>query len=233
MAKTDTHILVIDDDDRIRGLLKTYLGRQGYHVSVAANAQKARKMMAGLQFDLMVVDVMMPGEDGISFTRALSPDDGAPILLLTARGAPDERIEGLRAGADDYLAKPFEPEELLLRIEAILRRSKPPLDETMSLVFGPWHYTPASHELTGPQGRVPLTGAEARLLNALAKTPAMVVGRSALSRSFATSERAIDVQMARLRRKIEADPRHPQHLQTLRGAGYRLMARFAPKRGGA
>jgi len=221
----ENHLLVIDDDDRIRDLLKKYLSGHGYRVSSAANAEKARKLMKTLHFDLLIVDVMMPGESGLELTRSLREQGNLPILLLTARGDASERIEGLRLGADDYLAKPFEPEELVLRIHAILRRSlRFELDGSV-LIFGDWKFNPATGELKGEHGRVSLTDSEANLLRALAKTPGEPVSRFSLSKDTDAAERSVDVQMARLRRKIEIDPKNPRFLQTVRGAGYRLLAR--------
>lgn len=225
-ARGAHHLLVVDDDDRIRVLLKDYLGREGYRVSTAGNAERARALMLSLDFDLLILDVMMPGEDGFSLTRGVREKSHVPILLLTARGESTDRIEGLTAGADDYLAKPFEPEELLLRIDAILRRTQPaPRPETVS--FGDFNYALEAMELTGTDGAeaVRLTQGEAALLTALAAHPGKPVERETLAaRTGSGSGRAVDVQVARLRRKIEADPRTPMHLQTVRGSGYKLMA---------
>ncbi|VAV88942.1 DNA-binding response regulator PetR [hydrothermal vent metagenome] len=220
-----THLLVIDDDDRIRSLLKKYLSGQGFRVSTAANAAKARKLMQTLSFDLLVLDIMMPGETGLELASSLRDSSKIPILLLTAKGEASERIEGLRVGADDYLAKPFEPEELVLRIQAILRRSMRVELDGQLLVFGDWRFNPATGDLRGEAGRVSLTDSEANLLRALAKTPGEPVSRLTLSRDTDAAERSVDVQMARLRRKIEIDPKNPRFLQTVRGAGYRLLAR--------
>lgn len=229
----ETHLLVIDDDDRIRSLLKKYLGKQGFRVSTAANASKARQLMNTLSFDLLIVDIMMPGQSGLEFTQSLRKTSNIPILLLTARSEADERIEGLRLGADDYLGKPFEPEELVLRIQAILRRSmRVELDGSL-LVFGEWKFNAATGGLDGENGRVALTDSEANLLRALAKTPGEPVSRLNLSYDTNAAERSVDVQMARLRRKIETNPKNPRYLQTIRGAGYRLLARpeFASDQG--
>jgi two-component system, OmpR family, phosphate regulon response regulator OmpR len=218
------HLLVVDDDDRIRSLLKTYLSKHQFRISTAPDAAKVRRLLQTLEFDLVVLDIMMPGEDGLSLTRFIRQTGLLPILLLSARGSPEERIEGLRAGADDYLAKPFEPEELLLRIDAILRRQRTDYADGASLRFGDWCFTPQTGELTGTSGRVALTDGEVRLLGALAKRPGEAFSRQALCRDSGAVERSIDVQIARLRRKIEDNPRHPQFLQTVRGAGYRLLA---------
>ena len=221
----ENHLLVVDDDNRIRSLLKKYLSSHGFRVSSAANAYKARKLMETLHFDLLIIDIMMPGESGLELTNSLREQGNIPILLLTARAEANERIEGLRLGADDYLVKPFEPEELVLRIQAILRRSlRFELDGSI-LVFGDWKFNPATRDLQGPGGRVSLTDSEANLLSALAKTPGEPVSRLSLSEDTDAAERSVDVQMARLRRKIEADPKNPRFLQTVRGSGYRLLAR--------
>ena len=171
-ARKGSHLLVVDDDDRIRSLLKDYLGNNGYRVSTAANAARARSLMLSLDFDLLILDVMMPGEDGFSLTKGVREKSRVPILLLTARGESNDRIEGLTAGADDYLAKPFEPEELLLRIDAILRRAQPaPKPETVR--FGDFRYALESLELAREDGEdsVRLTQGEAALLTALAANP--------------------------------------------------------------
>ena len=221
---SETHLLVVDDDDRIRELLKKYLSRQGHSVSTAADAATARKLFQTFSFDLAILDVMMPGEDGFSLLKALR-DDGneTPVLLLTARGQASDRIEGLRLGADDYLPKPFEPEELSLRAAAILRRShmpEPPGEVEMSgLVFDI-----ARGVLNGPDGHIRLTESELQLLAILAARPGEPVNREDLAAQASNgTERSIDVQVTRLRKKIEPDPKNPIHLQTVRGIGYRLM----------
>lgn len=218
------HILVVDDDDRIRTLLKKYLTRSGYRVTASASAGGARKLMTTFDFDLAVLDIMMPGESGLDFLASLrAAGKRVPVLLLTARGETSDRIEGLKRGADDYLAKPFEPEELLLRLEAILRRTHvepPPEEVEMSgLVFNA-----KRGELTSGARRVRLTEAELQLLSMLASKAGEPVSREELaSKSPNSTERSIDVQVTRLRRKIEPDPRQPVHIQTVRGIGYRLM----------
>lgn len=216
------HILVIDDDARLRDLLKTYLTRHGYRVSVAGDAAAAERLMSSLAFDLLVCDVMMPGEDGISFVARLRPLSPTPVLLLTARGLTEDRIAGLRAGADDYLAKPFEPEELLLRIEAILRRSgaAKPADE---LTLGGVVYDVKRAELKRNGAIVRLAPAEIAILKRLAETPNIGVARHHLANVLGEGgDRAVDVQITRLRKKIEADPRAPSYVQTVRGVGYML-----------
>jgi two-component system phosphate regulon response regulator OmpR len=221
------HLLIVDDDDRIRELLKEYLARAGFRVTAAAGGAPARKLIGMLDFDLAVLDVMMPGEDGFSLTRWLREQRGpagrTPVLMLTAMGEAGSRIEGLKLGADDYLAKPFEPEELLLRIEAILRRAqdRPVTDGPMSL--GRCQFDPDRGELACEGEPVKLTEAEVALLRQLARTPHEPVERLELARGTVDpSGRAVDVQVTRLRRKIEPDPKAPRYLQTVRGVGYRL-----------
>ena len=230
-APTDAHrarhLLVVDDDDRIRALLKEYLTRAGFRVTTAADAAAARRLSETLDFDLMVFDVMMPGEDGFSLTRAMraraGPPGQTPVLMLTARGTPDDRIEGLSLGADDYLAKPFQPQELLLRIEAILRRVAARPTAAGKLVLGACSFDPGRGELSRDGAPVRLTEAEAGLLRRLAESPYVPVDRMELARETAdVSGRAVDVQVTRLRRKIEDDPKTPRYLQTVRGVGYML-----------
>ncbi len=221
------HLLVVDDDNRIRDLLKEYLARAGFRVTTAADAARARRLMDLLDFDLVVLDVMMPGENGVDFTRALRARAGdagrTPVLMLTARGAADERIEGLSAGADDYLPKPFEPQELLPRIESILRRSGSRPVGLRSLSMGDCTFDPERGELTKGGDVVRLTEAEVLLLRQLAAAAHAPVDRLELARDSADATgRAVDVQVTRLRRKIEPDPKNPRYLQTVRGVGYRL-----------
>ncbi|WP_372783144.1 response regulator [Phenylobacterium sp.] len=221
------HLLIVDDDDRIRELLKEYLARAGFRVTAAAGGAPARKLIGTLDFDLAVFDVMMPGEDGFSLTRWLreqrAPAGRTPVLMLTAMGEPGDRIEGLKLGADDYLAKPFEPEELLLRIEAILRRAQDRPAQGGPLSLGRCQFDPDRGELSQDGEPVKLTEAEVALLRELARTPHEAVERLELARDTVDpSGRAVDVQVTRLRRKIEADPKAPRYLQTVRGVGYRL-----------
>ncbi|MEM1105598.1 MAG: response regulator [Pseudomonadota bacterium] len=219
----EAHILIVDDDDRIRDLLKRYLVREGYGVTAVGDAPSARRMLQKLAFDLAIFDIMMPGEDGLSLLSAVREEIATPVILLTARGDPDDRIEGLRRGADDYLAKPFEPEELALRIAAILRRGARAEPEPEVRIAGRL-FDPARGELGDGETRVRLTESEAALLARLAASPGEAVSREDLARATSTGlERAIDVQVTRLRRKIEANPRDPAHLQTVRGIGYRLL----------
>ena len=224
LDRSDTHVLVVDDDDRIRDLLARYLGRAGYRVSSAASAEEARAKMAGLEYDLLVLDVMMPGEDGMELTASLREHHAVPIILLTAKGDPADRIRGLKAGADDYLAKPFEPEELLLRMDAIFRRTgRKAVSERIG--FGPFTYNLQTKALEKGGETVRLTTSEATLLDLLARKGGEAVSRYVLSQNVnGESERAVDVQMTRLRRKLEENASEPVHLLTVRGKGYRLIA---------
>jgi two-component system phosphate regulon response regulator OmpR len=222
MSAQDAHVLVVDDDDRIRDLLKRFLTTRGYAVSQAADAAAARRMMDMFVFDLVVLDVMMPGEDGVSLTRAIRAERDTPILLLTARGDPADRIAGLSAGADDYLPKPFEPEELVLRIAAILKRARPaPPSDVLQMGDATWHT--AREELRRDGVLVRLTDAERALMRELAARPGATLTREELARKAGVAvDRSVDVQVTRLRRKLEADPGEPLFLQTIRGQGYRL-----------
>ncbi len=218
-------MLVVDDDDRIRALLKAWLARDGFRVSAAGDAATARRLLESFAFDLLIVDVMMPGEDGFAFTQWLRGRSGTigatPVIILTARGLPDDRIEGLRLGADDYLAKPFEPEELTLRIEAILRRAQAPEPAPERVRLGGCSFDIARGELTRDGAAIRLTEAETHLLRLLARSAHAPVDRLELIRQSAGG-RAVDIQVTRLRRKIESDPANPRYLQTVRGVGYRL-----------
>ena len=231
MTDPQAHLLVVDDDERIRLLLQKFLIRNGFLVSTARDAAQARRLLAGLEFDMLVLDVMMPGEDGISLTRDLRRQLTLPILLLTARGETLNRIEGLEAGADDYLVKPFEPKELLLRINAILRR----VPQIRASDIGPKHlqlgvvrYDPERGELWRGADLIRLTATEAQLMRIFAAAPGSAIPRDRLvgdmdREAGGSQERAVDVQITRLRRKIEADPKQPRYLQTVRGAGYMLQ----------
>ncbi len=227
----ESHLLIVDDDERIRGLLQKFLIRQGFWVTSARDAEHARRVLAGLEFDLIVMDVMMPGEDGISLTRSLrSAEISTPILLLTAKGETEDRISGLEAGADDYLAKPFEPKELLLRINAILRRV--PADTALNagpkvLHLGPVRYNVERGEMWRGEELVRLTATESSLMKIFSSCVNEPVSRAKLVEDLGrdtgqAQERAVDVQITRLRRKIEEDPKQPRYLQTVRGAGYML-----------
>jgi len=218
------HLLIVDDDDRIRELLKRYLTQAGARVSAAADAASARRLLGSMDFDLLILDVMMPVEDGFSLAESVRKTSKVPILLLTARGMPEDRIRGLSIGADDYVPKPFEPAELTLRINAILRRTVANRGEAPELVkFGPLAFNAQRGELSREGAPVRLTEAEVALLRVLAARPGDVVTREDLAkRTGAGLERSVDVQVTRLRRKIEVDPRAPIYLQTVRGVGYRL-----------
>ena len=220
------HILIVDDDTRIRELLKKYLADNGYRTSAAADASQAQEKMAALAYDLLVLDVMMPGINGLEFTERLRKQQNAvPILLLTARAEVEQRIEGLMMGADDYLPKPFDPKELLLRVQNILRRSLSEddlLDPPKEISFGDFVFIYASGELTKAGTRIMLTTRDIELLRPLTASPGRIVSRLKLAHGEHISERAVDVQINRLRRKIEADPRDPLYLQTVRGSGYVL-----------
>lgn len=216
------NILVVDDDNRIRELLTRFLRLRGHAVMTAADAEAARRMLLSFEFDLIVLDVMMPGEDGIALTRSLRTTRDTPILLLTARGEPADRIAGLSAGADDYLPKPFEPEELALRINAILKRARPaPAAEALTFGDAVWDVKRAELHREGMLVR--LTDAERSLMRELAARPGATVSREELARKAGVAaDRSIDVQVTRLRRKLESDPAEPVWLQTVRGQGYRL-----------
>ena len=217
------HVLVVDDDSRLRTVLQRYLARNGFLVTTAADAAEARARLRSIAFDLIVLDVMMPGETGLELTRDLRRDSAVPILLLTARDLADDRIAGLEAGADDYLAKPFEPRELVLRIGSILRRTPRPA-ASVEVRLGRLVYDPAQGELRSGEQVVRLTGAEASLLKLLAERAGSVLSRRQLVEAAGgeITERSIDVAVTRLRRKIEEDPRLPRYLQTVRGEGYLL-----------
>lgn len=218
------HLLLVDDDDRIRELLKRYLSQAGARVSAAHDAASARKLLESMDFDLLILDVMMPVEDGFSLAESVRRTSKVPILLLTARGMPEDRIRGLSIGADDYVPKPFEPAELTLRINAILRRTISVRGEAPETVtFGPFSFNGARGELSREGALVRLTEAEVALLRILAARPGEVVSREELAkRTSAGLERSVDVQVTRLRRKVEVDPRAPIYLHTVRGVGYRL-----------
>ena len=230
MSDVAPHLLIVDDDERIRGLLRTFLMRNGFLVTAARDAAHARRILAGLDFDLIVLDVMMPGEDGMSLTRAIRETSVTPVLLLTARGETGDRIAGLEAGADDYLAKPFEPKELLLRINAILRRMPAPDDSDSVprvLHLGAIRYDIDRGEMWQGEDPVRLTATEAQLMRIFSANPGEPITRARLVEELGrdkgqAQERAVDVQITRLRRKIEQDPKQPRYLQTVRGAGYML-----------
>ena len=218
--------MVVDDDTRLRDLLQRYLSENGFAVSSASSAAEARKLLAGLTFDLIVLDVMMPVEDGLAFTEWLRPRNDVPILMLTARGEVQDRIAGLERGVDDYLSKPFDPQELLLRITTILRRITiaDPAEPESKVQFGACLYERERRELWQDDQRIHLTEMEASLLHSLAEQLGTPVSRETLIEDCKISGgvRTVDVQVTRLRRKIEPDPRNPRYLQTIRGHGYVL-----------
>jgi two-component system phosphate regulon response regulator OmpR len=219
------HILVVDDDRRLRSLLTQYLSNEGYAVSEAASAAEARELLSLLKADLVVLDVMMPDETGLEFAAGLSSIHRPPILMLTAMDAPQDRINGLEVGVEDYLTKPFEPRELLLRMTNILRSRKRQSDSTQKLRFGPFEFDFSSQQLMREKKMVALTGAEAALLAQLATQPGMALSRETLARGLEGGEnsRGVDVQIGRLRKKIEEDSAQPRYILTARGEGYRLM----------
>lgn len=234
MMDIGAHLLIVDDDERIRGLLQKFLIRNGFMTSVARDAAHARRLMEGLAFDMVVLDVMMPGESGLDLCRDLRRTHTTPILLLTAKGEAEDRISGLEAGADDYLAKPFEPKELLLRINAILRRMPAATDAhdtPQVLHLGPIRYDLERGELWQGNDPIRLTATEAALMRIFSAQPGAAISRSDLVGMLnrdkgglgeTVQERAVDVQITRLRRKIEINPKQPRYLQTVRGAGYML-----------
>ncbi len=220
------HILVVDDDDRLRNLLRRYLTEQGFRVTTAGDVAQARDKLRSLAFDLLVLDIMMPGESGLDLTRSLRRESDVPILLLTAMGETADRIDGLECGADDYLTKPFEPRELVLRIKAVLRRMPQEGEEVGKEVhFGVFCFDLEREELRRGEAFVRLTAAEVGLLKALARRPGVPVSREDLTGAEVgpNNTRAVDVQVTRLRRKIESNPRFPRYLQTVRGTGYVLV----------
>jgi two-component system phosphate regulon response regulator OmpR len=221
----DPHLLVVDDDERLRALLQRYLSSNGFRVSVAANAADARTLMKSMAFDLLILDVMMPGESGFELTQAVRASSSVPVLLLTARGEAADRIQGLERGADDYLSKPFEPRELVLRVSALLRRAAPPARTAHGDVrMGDCVYDPERGHLRRKGKPVKLTSSESALLQLFAANAGRSFSRSDLcARLGVALERSIDVQVTRLRRKIEEDPKLPLYLQTVRGIGYVLV----------
>lgn len=226
LADDAPHLLVVDDDRRIRDLLSRFLASEGYRVTTADSAMDARAKLKSLSFDLLVLDVMMPGETGFDFAKSLRGTSQVPILMLTARDAAESRIKGLEMGADDYLSKPFEPRELSLRIANILKRAQPaaPPPAVEQVKFGPFIYHIGRGDLRKGEESIRLTDREREMLRILAATPGETVSRMALAGNGGTvSERAVDVQVNRLRRKIERNPANPLFVQTVRGIGYRLV----------
>jgi two-component system phosphate regulon response regulator OmpR len=224
MSEREPHILVVDDDTRLLELLRRYLSENGFRITKAADVAEARRHLASFAFDLIVLDVMLPGESGLDLTRDLQRERLLPVLLLTAMAEPEDRVNGLEQGADDYLSKPFEPRELVLRIRNLLQR-RPTVDEPRHEIrFGGCRFDLARSELFRGSEAVHLTAAETALLAGLAERAGEAVSREELSLSaqFSGNVRNVDVQMTRLRRKIERDPRFPRYLQTVRGTGYVL-----------
>ena len=228
----DPHLLIVDDDERIRSLLQQFLVQSDYLVSTAEDAEQARTLLSAIEFDLIILDVMMPGQDGISFTAELRTlQNNTPVLLLTARGETEDRIKGLEAGSDDYLPKPFEPKELLLRINAILRRMPDLKEDQMmpkTLSLGHLKYDVARNELWEGENQIRLTTTESQLMKIFTSALGEPISRvdlvTSLGRDVSSAQdRAIDVQITRLRRKIEVNPGQPRYLQTVRGAGYMLL----------
>jgi two-component system phosphate regulon response regulator OmpR len=224
MSGLEPHLLVVDDDLRLQELLRRYLSENGFRVTTAADAAEARANLASFAFDLVVLDVMMPGENGLDLTRALRREGRVPVLLLTAMAEPEDRVNGLEQGADDYLSKPFEPRELVLRIRNLLQRRPAADADRREVRFGGCRFDLARSELFRGGDPIHLTAAEAGLLTSLAQNAGEAVSREELSLSgqFSGNVRNVDVQMTRLRRKIERDPRFPRYLQTVRGTGYVL-----------
>ena len=218
------HILVVDDDDRLRKLLQKFLSENGFLVATASDAEDARGKLRSLSFDMIILDLMMPGESGLQFADCLRETSSIPIIMLTAMGEPEDRIAGLERGADDYLTKPFDPRELLLRINAVLRRIPARATATGPLRFGTFSFDPGRNLLERSGKPVHLTDVEAALLKALAERPGTILSREDLMECTGAqgSGRAVDVQVTRLRRKLEDDPRMPRYLQTVRGKGYLL-----------
>jgi len=228
LADDAPHVLVVDDDRRLRELLARFLGDHGYRISVARDTTDARAALSVMQFDGVILDVMMPGENGFDFAKSLRTTSDVPILMLTARSETDDRVRGLEIGVDDYLSKPFEPRELLLRLNNIRRRTTQTATvvETVEQVsFGPFVYHIGRGELRSDGEPVKISERERDILTLLATRPGQTVPREEFAaHEDISNERTVDVQINRLRRKIEADPTNPTHLQTVRGVGYRLVA---------
>lgn len=225
MTVDQPHVLVVDDDSRLRDLLRKYLSDQGCMVDTARDAAEARTRLESLAFDVIVLDLMMPGESGLDFAADLRKSSDLPILMLTAMGEAEDRVNGLERGADDYLTKPFEPRELVLRIRSLLRRAPPPEASARGhLRLGVCHFDPAREELFHGDDPVRLTDVERRLLCVLASSPGTAIDRDELSAAAGVdgTSRSVDVHITRLRRKIEASPKTPRYLQTVRGKGYAL-----------
>lgn len=216
------HLLIVDDDNRIRELIKDYLLDESFYISTASSAIEARIKLRDFNFSLIILDIMMPGEDGLNLTKSIRKNNDVPILLLTARGDPKDRILGFESGADDYLAKPFEPRELLLRVKSILKRNKSKQNKPR-ISMGDVSFDLTRGELFKDNKAVKITSTELTLLKILASKKGKTVPRHKLSSETGVSERSIDVQVTRLRKKIEIDPKNPRFLQTVWGSGYSLM----------
>lgn len=226
MEKEQKHILVVDDDTRLRHLLQRFLRENGFLVSTAKDADEARLMLKQYRFSLLIVDVMMPKENGVDFLRQFRQESSVPVIMLTAMGNVEDRIAGLEQGADDYMSKPFEPKELLLRIASVLKRTPAEKKETQKLDLGLYVFDMQSKELVSKQGNVMhITPVEQSLLSILGMKSGQVFSREKLSEILGAgqSPRSIDVQITRLRKKIERDSKNPRYLQTLRGKGYMLL----------
>jgi two-component system phosphate regulon response regulator OmpR len=224
LADDAPHLLLVDDDRRIRDLLSRFLAAEGYRVTTAESARDARAKLLGLNFDLLILDVMMPGESGFELAKFLRGSSSVPIIMLTARHEAEDRIQGLQIGADDYVGKPFEPRELVLRIANILKRAAPaPVELPEEVAFGPYIFHIERGELRNGTEIVHLTDREREMLRSLAATPGETVARAMLAGGPGANERAVDVQINRLRRKVERDPANPLFLQAVRGIGYRLV----------
>ncbi len=218
------HVLVVDDDDRIRELVARYLNEHGFLAVTAVDAIEAEKALRIAEFDILVVDVMMPGKSGLDFTQELRTYSDIPVILLTALGEVDDKVSGFESGADDYLPKPFDPRELVMRLDAILKRRPQRKTQKESYIIGPWQFAPQQSQITKGDKNVKLTDVETTLLKVLADRAEEVLSRDALAKlcDIEAGERTIDVQVTRLRRKIEEDTKNPRLLQTVRGRGYIL-----------
>ena len=221
---SEHHILVIDDDERLRLLLRRFLEESGFRVTDACNASEARKILVGIAFDLLVIDIMMPGETGLEFLTDIRKENPVPALFLTAMSDTENRIEGLEVGADDYMSKPFEPRELVLRIKRILQRKLTNEPDNMQIIFGPFHFDPDTAMLSKSGNRIHITTAEQQLLMSFGKRPNQILSRDDLGAALdgRMEGRSIDVAVARLRRKLEPNPRHPVYLQPVRNRGWIL-----------
>ena len=227
MEQSQKHILVVDDDTRLRGLLQRFLRENGFLVSTAKNAADAKFLLSQYKFNLLLVDVMMPGESGLEFLTDVRKESDISVIMLTAMGDVEDRIAGLECGADDYMAKPFEPKELLLRIASILKRTPKEKEENKKLDFGTCYFDMQNKELVSKQGEVlHITPVEQSLLIVLGGKTGQVFSREKLSEILGSdqSPRSVDVQITRLRKKIEKDSKNPRYLQTLRGKGYMLLS---------